>query len=137
LVHRMNCESDKLCAKCSRLDLYDLFHRPIPVEISGRLSPEIELDFLHEIACRRDCPFCRLITETIKRDYNERDLPRSFWQTGFLNGHHVKCMLYNTRVPCPEDDGQFESPEISLYHIEIGTDLAIYRSDLRTDGEHN
>jgi hypothetical protein len=63
-------------------------------------------------------------------------IPVSFWQTSLLNGSQVRCVLYNTRVPNPEDDDPDPSRK-QVYHLEIGTDPAIYRSDLRIDGDEN
>lgn len=133
----MNSKAENLCSHCSRLDFDALFHYAIRVEVNRKLSLEIELGFLHEIAKRKDCPFCRLVTKTIRLHYDENDLPISFWETGLLNGNHVRCVLYNTRVPDPGDDEPPDPSRKHVYHLEIGTDPAIYRSDLRIDGDDN
>jgi hypothetical protein len=133
----MNSKAENLCSHCSRLDLDALFHHAIRVEVNGKLSLEIELGFLREITKCKDCPFCRLVIKTTRLHYNEDDLPISFWQTGLLNGSHVRCVLYNTRVPGPGDGDPPDPSRKHVYHLDIGTDPAIYRGGLRIDGDNN
>jgi hypothetical protein len=77
------------------------------------------------------------VSEGVIRLHYENDLSIGFWQRGLLNGNHVRCVPYNTRILGPGNGDGVDPSRKYIYHLENGTDPAIYRSDLRIDGDGN